>query len=423
DRLMQQFRLPPFDSPPQFTWVDVARQYGLGIALATVVGMLALLLIVLGLLRNVRKLKAERVRTASALTRVQNAENRFRTIFENVDALAIQAYSPDGTIHYWNQASEKVYGYSAAEAKGKSLFDLIIPPTMRSDVREAMRWMFENKVGMPAGRLTLMRKDGSPIDVYSSHTIRDMTDTGPTLYCLDIDLSELSRTEQALIHSESKQQMILRTLGEGVYGTDVDGICTFVNPAGLALLGFEEDEVIGHDTHALFHHHHADGTPFPRDTCSLRQTIRDGQTRRNDDYFWCKDGSGFPARVTVSAITRNGAIIGAVTAFSDIRESQRITRELELHRNHLEEQVRQRTEQLEVARLEAEAASRSKSAFLANMSHEIRTPLNAILGFSKELTNLTLPVDKMEQVRIINTAADNLLTIVNDVLDFSKIEA
>ncbi len=423
DRLMQQFRLPPFDSPPQFTWVDVARQYGLGIALATVVGMLALLLIVLGLLRNVRKLKAERVRTASALTRVQNAENRFRTIFENVDALAIQAYSPDGTIHYWNQASEKVYGYSAAEAIGKSLFDLIIPPTMRSDVREAMRWMFENKVGMPAGRLTLMRKDGSPIDVYSSHTIVDMTDTGPMMYCLDIDLSELSRTEQALIHSESKQQMILRTLGEGVFGTDADGVCTFINPAGLALLGFQEDEVIGHDTHALFHHHHADGTPFPRDTCSLRQTILDGLTRRNDEYFWCKDGSGFPARVTVSAITRNGAIIGAVTAFSDIRESQRITRELELHRNHLETQVRQRTEQLEVARLEAEASSRSKSAFLANMSHEIRTPLNAVLGMVHLLRRDAPTLEQLDRLDKIDSASQHLLAVINDILDISKIEA
>ena len=57
------------------------------------------------------------------------------------------------------------------------------------------------------------------------------------------------------------------------------------------------------------------------------------------------------------------------------------------------------------------------------MSHEIRTPLNAILGFSRELDNASLPSDQQEQVRIVNTAADNLLTIVNDILDFSKIEA
>ncbi len=423
DRLMQQFRLPPFDSPPQFTWSDVARQYGLGIAIATVAGMLALLLIVLGLLRSIGRLKAERARTAAAMAKVRGVENRFRTIFENVDALAIQAYMPDGTIHYWNHASENIYGYTATEAVGKSLFDLIIPPAMRSDAREAVRWMFDNKTGIPASRLTLMRKDGSPIEVYSSHAIVDMADPGPMLYCLDIDLSELSRTERALLHSESKQQMILRTLGEGVYGTDSNGICTFINPAGLALLGFREDEVIGRDTHALFHHHRADGAPFPLAECALRQTIRDGQTRRNDDYFWCKDGGGFPARVTVSAISRDGAIVGAVTAFSDIRESQRITRELELHRNHLEEQVRQRTEQLEVARLGAEASSRSKSAFLANMSHEIRTPLNAVLGMVHLLRRDAPTLEQLDRLDKIDSASQHLLAVINDILDISKIEA
>ncbi|WP_229680920.1 hybrid sensor histidine kinase/response regulator [Alteromonas lipolytica] len=90
---------------------------------------------------------------------------------------------------------------------------------------------------------------------------------------------------------------------------------------------------------------------------------------------------------------------------------------------HNMELIEEQNARLDIARKDAIKASNVKSQFLANMSHEIRTPLNAILGFSKELTNLTLPVDKMEQVRIINTAADNLLTIVNDVLDFSKIEA
>ncbi|NVK56351.1 MAG: response regulator [Alteromonadaceae bacterium] len=90
---------------------------------------------------------------------------------------------------------------------------------------------------------------------------------------------------------------------------------------------------------------------------------------------------------------------------------------------HNMELIEEQNARLDIARKDAINASNVKSQFLANMSHEIRTPLNAILGFSKELTNITLPVDKMEQVGIINTAADNLLTIVNDVLDFSKIEA
>ncbi|WP_051275615.1 hybrid sensor histidine kinase/response regulator [Aestuariibacter salexigens] len=91
-------------------------------------------------------------------------------------------------------------------------------------------------------------------------------------------------------------------------------------------------------------------------------------------------------------------------------------------RNNME-LIEEQNARLDIARKDAIKASNVKSQFLANMSHEIRTPLNAILGFSKELTQLSLPPEKQEQIRIINAAADNLLTIVNDVLDFSKIEA
>ncbi|WP_232371937.1 hybrid sensor histidine kinase/response regulator [Salinimonas iocasae] len=110
---------------------------------------------------------------------------------------------------------------------------------------------------------------------------------------------------------------------------------------------------------------------------------------------------------------------------------------MEKSRSQLESEVQQATDdlrnnmelieeqnaRLDIARKDAIKASNVKSQFLANMSHEIRTPLNAILGFSRELGNATLPADQQEQVRIVNTAADNLLSIVNDVLDFSKIEA
>jgi two-component system sensor histidine kinase BarA len=78
---------------------------------------------------------------------------------------------------------------------------------------------------------------------------------------------------------------------------------------------------------------------------------------------------------------------------------------------------------LNIARREAVKASQVKSQFLANMSHEIRTPLNAIIGFSHELENSTNENERNEHIRIINSAASDLLTIVNDILDFSKMEA
>ncbi|WP_233499712.1 hybrid sensor histidine kinase/response regulator [Glaciecola sp. KUL10] len=78
---------------------------------------------------------------------------------------------------------------------------------------------------------------------------------------------------------------------------------------------------------------------------------------------------------------------------------------------------------LDIARKEALRASEVKSQFLANMSHEIRTPLNAIIGFSKEVEENHNQTEREEHIRIINSAASDLLTIVNDILDFSKMEA
>ncbi|WP_226989102.1 7TMR-DISM family protein [Paraglaciecola arctica] len=105
-------------------------------------------------------------------------------------------------------------------------------------------------------------------------------------------------------------------------------------------------------------------------------------------------------------------------------------------RHQLEQEVEQTTEdlrnnielveeqnvRLDIARKDAITASNVKSQFLANMSHEIRTPLNAILGFSKELHSNSLPPEKQEQVSIINAAADNLLSIVNDYWIFPKLK-
>ncbi len=98
-------------------------------------------------------------------------------------------------------------------------------------------------------------------------------------------------------------------------------------------------------------------------------------------------------------------------------------RELNQHKEHLEEEVRARTSELDNARLRAEDAARMKSEFLANMSHEIRTPMNGVLGLTALALETSLAPETRENLELVHVSARNLLTVINDILDFSKIEA
>ena len=106
-----------------------------------------------------------------------------------------------------------------------------------------------------------------------------------------------------------------------------------------------------------------------------------------------------------------------------IERLQKRDQELQQYRENLETLVEHRTQALQHATAEAQAASRAKSDFLARMSHEIRTPMNAIVGLSKLLLKTELTAHQRDYQEKVIAASDMLLGLINDILDYSRIEA
>ena len=219
-------------------------------------------------------------------------------------------------------------------------------------------------------------------------------------------VDKVNQTAEELRSSEEKSRLLLESVGEGIFGVDLDGKVAFINPAANRMLGYGPEELIGHDVHEKIHHSHTDGSAYSKTECPMYLTHVDGTDHHiADEVLWRKDGSSFPVEYTSMPIKKDGQVVGAVVTFMDITERKLMEHEI---LNAMEK---------------AEEATRAKSDFLANMSHEIRTPMNAVIGMSHLALKTELSLKQQDYLNKIQSSANSLLGIINDILDFSKIEA
>ena len=345
---------------------------------------------------------------------IRQLQGRLATAFRAAPVAACITRLSDGRLVDVNERMLSEYGWTRHELLGKTTLEagLWANPkdrlTMSETICRTGRIIDFESVGRT--------RDGHQREMSVSAEMVDL-DGEPHLVVYILDLSQRKATERALREKEAAYRAIVTQARDGIVLLDPDSL-HFVetNEAAFDSLGYTANEFAGlrlTDIQAAM------------DEGRIRKAIA-GILHAGSAVFQTehrrKDGSRQIVRVAAARVIVNGRPLISLI-WTDITEQMRAAAELDMHRNHLEELVAERTAELATAKENAEQASLAKTAFLANMSHEIRTPMNAIIG----LTHLARQqsADPVQAARLgkVGDAAHHLLAIINQILDISKIEA
>ncbi len=229
-------------------------------------------------------------------------------------------------------------------------------------------------------------------------------------------------TEQVVIRNEANkakealESVLSAATNISIISTDTQGLVTTFNRGAELMLGYRSEEIVGIHTPAIIHDHQEVtqrgqeltvefGIPVSGFDIFVKKTDQAGHEKREWTYIR-KDRSTLTVSLALTTILdQNGKITGYLGIAEDITE-------------------RKQNEEVVLLAIErAETLAQSKSEFLANMSHEIRTPMNSIIGLSSLALDKVVPDDTRDYLKKINSSANGLLSILNDILDLSRLEA
>ena len=192
-----------------------------------------------------------------------------------------------------------------------------------------------------------------------------------------------------------QNEVLLTSVGDGIYGVDHEGRVTFVNPSGAQALGYRPEDLLGRNAHDEFHAPNPDGEPFPWEGCYITDAIRHGVVASAEaDVYVRTDGGSFPVEITASPLIDEDVVRGAVVVFRDVTQRREV--------------------------------DRMKNEFLSIVSHELRTPLTSIRGSlgllaGGTLGDLTPRAQSMASIALEST--ERLTRLINDILDLERIES
>jgi PAS domain S-box-containing protein len=335
----------------------------------------------------------ERQRVERAL---RISEKRYRELFDNIHDF-IYTHDLAGRFLTINRAVTEALGYAPEEIVGRHISEFLLPEHRANFYNGYLPTLLSQ--GKSRGTIVFLSWNGKK--VYVEYTTSLVVEEGEGVYARGSghDITALKQVETALRTSENHLKTIMDSIQLGIVVSDAETHrIVDANPYALDILGANREEVIGQVRQAFACREEGEKCP----TTDLHP-----QEKSAELDLLTADGQRIPIMKNVATIT-DGKRNFLVESFFDLRERKR--QEAELQR----------------AKEQAEAASRSKSAFVANMSHELRTPLNVIIGFSELILDKLfgdLTTTQEEYMGDVVQSARHLLSLINDILDLSKMEA
>jgi two-component system sensor histidine kinase VicK len=319
-----------------------------------------------------------------------SSEARYRETVENSLGFVFTC-SMEGYLTSLNAFTAETLGYRAEALIGRAVTELMDADGVTA-FQECLRALTMQEEWQ--GALTLRRSDG----VYRRIAFRSrrMQMPGERPFALNhgMDVTEQHEAEEALHMATRQRELILESVGDGIYGIDLDGKLTFINAAGARALGYPPEQLKGRDMHEVIHHSHADGTSYSKSSSPILQAMRRAEPiRMRDEVFWRQDGTVIPVEYSASPLIEEGRISGMVVAFQDVSERRRL--------------------------------EKMKDEFISTVSHELRTPLTSLRASLGLIQSGSLDKRPEKQRQMINMAIENserLIRLVNDILDFDSVE-